>query len=138
MDVTAVRDALAAQITANTGLRSMAQPRDQISPPVAVVMPGSPLVSFGDTLDGALTMNLVVTVIMSDAAPVEKTQRALDSYLGIGRGEEVSLAQAIMADMTLGGVVQWCVPTTITTYGRIEYAGELYFGGRMNFQLGAI
>ena len=138
MDLTAVRDALAAQITAQTGLRTMAQPQDSISPPVAVIMPGNPLISYGDTLDGALTANLLVIVMISDAAPVEKTQRALDTYLGIGSGEEVSVPNAIMHDMTLGGNVHWCVPMTITTYGRIEYSGILYFGATLGVQLGSI
>jgi hypothetical protein len=137
-DLTAIRNALAAQITARTGLRTMAQVRDQVSPPVAVILPNNPLVTYGDTFEGAVTITLAVVLILSDAAPSEKVQRALDAYLGIGSGETESIAAAITYDNSLGGTVQWCVPLAVTTYGRIEYAGETYFGARLNVNVGAI
>jgi hypothetical protein len=141
-DLTAIRNALAAQITAQTGLRAQAQVRDQVSPPVALVLPGSPLITYGATLDGggipeAVTITLAVIVLISDAAPTEKVQRALDAYLGIGAGEVTSIAAAIMADNSLGGVVHWCIPLAISTYGRIEYSSVDYFGARLNVQVGA-
>lgn len=138
-DVGSIRDALANQITNVTGLRSMAQARDQISPPVAVILPGSPLVRYGDTFEGALTVNLRVLLCISDAAPSEKVQRAIDAYLGIGSGTTVSsIPAALMADPTLAGAVQWAIPVQISSYGRIEYAGETYFGGRLDVQIGAL
>ena len=136
-DLTVIRTALATQLTAQLGLRTEAQPRDQISPPMAVIIPREPLVIFGATMDGAMTINLQVVMILSDAAPVEKTQRALDSYLGIGSGEAQSIAGAIMADPSLGAVVQWCIPVSISSYGRIPYAGQEYFGARVNIEVGA-
>ena len=138
MDLTTIRNALAAQITAQTGLAALGQPRDQVSPPVAVILPREPLVIFGDTTDGTMTVNLQAVLILSDAAPLEKTQRALDAYLGLGSGEAVSIAAAIMADMSLGGAVNWCVPVSISSYGRVEYAGVTYFGARLGLQLGSI
>jgi len=142
-DLTAIRNALASQITARTGLRAQAQVRDQVSPPIALVLPGSPLITYGATMDGgeipeAVTINLAVVLLISDAAPTEKVQRAIDAYLGIGAGETMSIAAAIMADCNLGGIVDWCIPVAVTTYGRIEYAAEIYFGGRINVQVGAV
>jgi hypothetical protein len=142
-DLTVIRNALAAQITAQTGLRAQAQVRDQVSPPVALVLPGNPLITFGATMDGggmpeAVVLNLTIALLISDAAPTEKVQRAIDAYLGIGAGETVSIAGAIMADNSLGGAVHWCIPVAVTSYGRIEFAAETYFGGRLNVSVGAV
>lgn len=138
-DLTTIRDALATQIATHcSGLRTMPQARGSISPPVAVILPGSPLAKYGDTMDGTLTVTLHVLVIISDAATDERTQRALDAYLGIGTGETVSIPNAIMADPTLGGAVHYCEPTTVGSYGRIAYAGEEYFGARISVTIGTI
>lgn len=138
-DLTTIRNALAAQITAQAGgLRVLAQARDQISPPIAVIIPREPLATYGDTMDGTLTLNLQVVLLLSDAAPSEKTQRALDAYLGIGSGEGQSIAGAIMKDNSLGGAVHWCIPVSVSSYGRVTYADVVYFGARINVQVGVI
>jgi hypothetical protein len=138
VDFTRIRTALAAQITAQTGLRAEAQVRDQVSPPVALVLPGQPLIVFGSTMDGATAVNLAVVLLISNAAPVDKVQRALDDLLGVGPGEGQSIAGAVMADPTLGGTVEWCMPTVVTAYGRVEYAGIDFFGARLGLQVGAV
>ena len=143
-DLNAVRNALAAQIAAQTGLRAIGQVKGQVSPPIALVLPGIPVVVYGDTMsdqystEGAVTLNLAVLLLISDAAPTEKVQRALDAYLGIGSGQAQSIPGAIMADPSLGGVVNWCVPQNVSTYGQFEYAAETYFGARINVQAGSI
>lgn len=137
VDITVYRNALAAQITAQTTLRAQAEVKDQVSPPIALVLPGSPLITYGATMDGAATIGLAVVLLLSDAAPTEKVQRALDVYLGIGSGEGQSIAGAIMSDTSLGGTVDWCIPLAVTTYGRVEYAAQIYFGARLNCQVGA-
>jgi hypothetical protein len=142
-DLLAIRTALADQLTSITGLRTMADARDSISPPVAIVLPGQPFVKFGDTAQGpsfpgALTVNLIILVIISDAPTLERSQKALDMYLGIGEGPAESIPNAIMNDPSLGGVVDYCEPTTVTNYGRIEYAGQQYFGARCGVTIGTI
>jgi hypothetical protein len=138
-DISAIRAALANQITTVTGLRTLAEAKDQISPPVAVILPGSPLAQYGITMDGAFTVNLRVLVVISDAAPDEKVQRALDAYLGAGAGVTVSsIVNAIRQDPTLGGVVHFAETMTTGNYARIEYAGLPYFGARIEVQIGAI
>ena len=117
----------------------MAQARDSISPPVAIILPSNPLVpAYGQTMDGALTISLNILVIISDAATSERTQRALDTYLGIGAGETESIPAAIMADPSLGGTVHYCEPMSAGSYGRISYAGETYFGARITCSIGTI
>ncbi len=142
-DLTAIRTALATQIAACTGLRAMAQVKDQISPPIALVLPGNPVISYGTMMSGGgtpegVTINLAILLLISDAAPTEMVQRALDAYLGLGSGEEQSIAGAIETDPTLGGVVNWCIPVSVTTYGRIEYAAENYFGAKLNTNVGTV
>ena len=45
MDLTAVRNKLADNITLFTGLRAEGQARDTVSPPCAVIIPGQPFVN---------------------------------------------------------------------------------------------
>lgn len=136
-DLVTITNALGAQVTAHTGLRMYPQARDQIQPPCGVVLPAPQVIKYGDTMDEALTLNLMLLVILTDGPPVEKTQRALDAYLGIGTGETESIPAAILADTSLGGTVHFCEPVSVTNYGRIDYAGVTYFGARINLQAGA-
>ncbi len=136
-DVKAIRNALAAQVTAQTGLRCTARPGDTIVPPVAIVLPGEPFVRYGDTMDEAVTITMSLVLIISDAAPADQTQQALDSYLGIGGTQGASIARAILADTSLAGTCEYCEPVTAGNYGRLEYAGQTYFGARINLTIGA-
>lgn len=136
-DLSQIRTALANQINAGTGLRVLPEAKDQVSPPVAVIIPGQPLVVYGATMDGAFTVNLRVLIVISDAAPDEKVQRALDAYLGIG-GVAGSVAGAIQQDPTLGGAVHFAEAVSAGNYGRILYGGIDYFGARVEVQIGAI
>lgn len=137
-DLVTITNALANQIFTRTGLRAAGQARDSVSPPCCVILPGQPLLAYGKTMDGAADLSLFVLVIISDAAPVEKTQRALDAYLGIGSGEPSSIPNAVLADPTLGGVVHYCEPVSAGSYGRIEYSGVTYFGARIDMIIGVI
>ena len=104
-----------------------------------VLLPGQPVVTYGGTMDGALTINLRVAILISDAAPAEKVQRALDAYLGIGSGTTLSsIPAALQADPTLGGVVHFAEAISAGNYGRLEWAGVTYFGARIEVQVGSI
>ena len=132
-DLVAIRTALANSITTRTGLRTDGQAKDAVNPPCAVILPGSPLMTYAVTMDGCVDMNLNVLVIISDAAPVEMTQRALDTYLSTGDGIDpaASVANAIESDNTLGGLIDYIQSVTVGNYGRIEYSGVTYFGARI-------
>ncbi len=137
--LSAIRSALATQITAQTGLRTLPEARDVISPPVAVILPGQPLATYGGTMDGVLTINLRVLIAISDAPPNEKVQRALDAYLGIGVSSGTSsIPAAIQSDPTLGGVVHFAIPMNASSYGRISYNDIIYFGSRLDVSIGTI
>jgi hypothetical protein len=137
--VSDIRSALGNRIAAATGLRVLPEARDVISPPVAVILPGQPLVVYGQTMDGAFTVNLRVLIAISDAPPDEKVQRALDAYLGIGMNAGASsIPGAIQQDPTLGGVVHFAEPLSAGNYGRISYNDVTYFGARIEVQIGVI
>lgn len=134
INFSAIRAALATQIHAGTGLRASAEVKDQISPPIALVMPGMPPIVYDETLDRAVTINLVVYLLLSEAAPTEKVQRALDVYIGTG---SQSIYAAIKADPTLGGTVEWCVPKNVSSYNQVEWNAIHFFGCRWNCEIGA-
>ena len=137
-DITAIRTALAASVQGVTGLRTDGQARDAVNPPCCVILPGSPLMTYAVTMDGCVDMNLNVLVIISDAAPVEKTQRALDTYLSAGASATIaSVATAIESNNTLGGLIDYIQSVTVGNYGRIEYSGVTYFGARIAVIIGA-
>jgi hypothetical protein len=134
-----IRNALGARIAAGTGLRVLPEARDMISPPVAVILPGQPVVTYGQTMDGAFTVNLRILIAISDAAPDEKVQRALDAYLGIGTNAGASsIVGALQQDPTLGGVVHFAEALTAGNYGRVSYNDITYFGARIDVQIGTI
>lgn len=139
-DLVAIRNALAASITRFTGLRTDGQARDQITPPCAVVIPREPFINYGSTMNGAVDINLMVLLIISDAAPVDATQRALDTYLGVDQDPAIgsSVPEAIEEDNTLGGLVHYVQAVSAGSYGRIEYASVTYFGARISVVIGAI
>ena len=140
-DLIAIRNAIAANITLHSGLRADGQARDSVSPPCAVVLPRDPYITYASTMDGALDFSFAVLVLISDAAPVDATQRALDAYLGVGQADPaiaLSVPQAIEADNTLGGLVHFIQAVTAGGYGRIEYSGVTYFGARINVIAGGI
>lgn len=137
-DISAIRAALANQISAVTGMRTLAEAKDQVQPPVAVILPGQPFVTYGITLDQCFTVRLRILLIISDAPPNEKVQRALDAYLGAGAGvTNSSIANAVKADSSLGGAVHFAEVLTVGGYNRIEYAGVDYFGARIEVEIGS-
>jgi len=142
MDLTAVRNKLADNITLFTGLRAEGQARDTVSPPCAVIIPGQPFINYADTMPplSAVTVNLVVLLLISDAAPLEKTQRALDIYLGVDSDPAVgsSVPEAIEEDQQLGGLIHFIQAVTADNYGRVDYGGVTYFGARIKVLIGGI
>lgn len=91
-------------------------------------------------MDGCVDISLVVVLLISDAAPVDSTQRALDVYLGVDTNPAVgsSVPEAIEKDNTLSGTVHYVQAVTADQYGRVEYAGVGYFGARIRCVIGTI
>lgn len=144
--VAQVREALAAYIENVTGLECKPRMVDQVNPPMAAVLPGAPFVTYGVTMGAGLAalglvnspveMNMVVLIIASKAGSTERAQAGVDVYLGLDSDDSVtSIPVALALDPTLGGVVEYAMPVSVTTYGQIEVAGQIYFGARLAIQI---
>lgn len=134
-DVTALRDALAARInTAIPALRAAETIIGQVSPPVAVILPGNPVITYQETMDGSSTVNLRVLLLVSQADD-RTAQLQLDSYLASAGPS--SIKAAIEADETLGDTCDYAVAKQVTQYGIIAYGGQDYMGAHMTVEIGA-
>jgi hypothetical protein len=153
LNISTVRNAMAAQIGAACypPLRSLPDIEDQINPPVGIVLPGRPYVNYGVTLEGATgflgdpalgqtvspnEFALDYVIVLAKASTIERVEANLDLWLGMEQdGTAVSVAAAVAADPSLGGTVDWCVPSTADPPGPIEWSGLQYFGTRIHFTL---
>jgi hypothetical protein len=145
VDTSVVRAALATQIEAKTGLTVYPNIQADVTPPVAVIVPGNPYVKFGQTLGGAALQldgtpyaasNLILSVLIliSEAQGFYEFQEDLDQYLGF-ENTQLSVPFAIAEDPTLGGAVEWAVPISVTNVQPVEYANVSYFGARVNVDI---
>lgn len=143
-----VRVALAAQIQRISGITCKSFLSAQINPPVATIGPGTPYAKYGITLgDAALgirggqvlvptELNIAVDIWASIASGYDRAQEQVDQYLGLeSDGGIVSVPMAILSDPTLGGVVEYCEPLLVNSYGITEYANQQYFRGRITVQV---
>lgn len=148
--IKAIRDALAAQVQAATGLRVSPKMPDQVNPPQGAILPGAPYAKYGVTLGEhsviglprvipvATEYQMVIAVFVSRAPSLERAQDTVDQYLGFEPSDSfTSIPEAIAADPTLGGVVEWCEPYQVQAYGDIEIAGQQYFQGRISLTISA-
>lgn len=133
----AIREALAEFITANVaGLRGQTDPGTVANPPVAVVLPAQ-----GTYIDYTAALNprladitiriLILVSRASDRVAIEQ----LDGYLAPYGAS--SVAAAILANDTLGGACDYCIPQQATGPTPISWAGIDYFGAEIICRAGA-
>jgi hypothetical protein len=112
LTLSAIREALAAQIVAYTQRGVNAKPYRVGGTPTrqVVIEP-----DIGDYIDywvtqggpvGLARVRLVI-VIEADNAD-EHARRRLDDFLSVGQGNGSSIVDAVMSDVTLGGLVDTC------------------------------
>jgi hypothetical protein len=124
--LTQVRQALAATITAQTGLRATASQQAQLSPPQAVVLPVTgTFVTYSESMDGACDMSLRALVVVSRLDSSDGMD-VMDAYLATTGSK--SLYAGVQADRTLGGVVDWAIVREATGYGAVNHGGLDYLG----------
>jgi hypothetical protein len=133
-DYDGIRQGLAAAITAQTGLRASGDAPGSISPPCAVIIPGRPAITYGETMDGEVDLNILAVVLLS-AANDTSGQQSLDAYLASSGAKSVNAA--VNADPTLGGKCEYAVVNAVQQYGMIDYAGQQYIGATFLIQVGA-
>ena len=148
-DLIQIRAAVAAQVMANTvpALSASAEYMDTINPPMLLVIPDEPVAKLDVCLGAGLLdgngkpvmpteYHLRAYLIVARSDTMVNVQDNLDQWLGYERtATTVSVAMAIDADPTLGGLVEWCIPTVESRYGPVEWAGAMYFGARLMLEV---
>ena len=126
--LTEIRDALAAQISALVpGLRTAATVPATINPPVAVITPNpAALINYLEVLSSTVATWTMRVYIIVGTVSDRSAQTMLDAFLAPTGGS--SVPAAINSDPTLGGVVEYAVPTAAQRYGELQYAGIAYLG----------
>lgn len=100
--------------------------RGSINPPAIVVTPSpGPFLDYRVTLDDSLnyTMRLVLLASMADA---ETGTAQLDGMLDFTG--PTSIVAALERDPTLGGTVDFAIPTVAQRYGALAFGGVEYLG----------
>ncbi len=130
----AIRAALAAYITASTGLRATANRFGQASPPCAVIVPqAGRLIAYAQTFDGETNYYLRAILLVSEGDSASG-QDLLDGYLSPEGGQ--SIYAAVQADPTLGHVVSWAAVIEATGYGVMNFNGVDYLACSLIFDIG--
>lgn len=116
LTIRAVREAIAEQLAKNLDRETNVYPYMQDAPqyPCVMVLPATgDAVSYFKTFSsvGLAELRLDLHIYTTSADPVS-AQIAIDDYLSAGGANQSSVLDAILADMTLGGAVETCVPLT--------------------------
>lgn len=123
------RTALAATLSTVTGLTASAKYQTQVNPPQAVIFPqpghNTQFVALGGVVNYLLSVVLLQSFVASDDA-----QAAMDALLVDGPGADPtkSVLACMRNDPTLGHVVNYAVPTLVSSYSMRSWAGEDYLG----------
>jgi hypothetical protein len=116
--ITAIRLGLENNLKRISGLRTASQAPDLVNPPIAIVQPDSIPVRFDVAMNRGLDEFRFIITVLAHRADERSAQNKLDTYCA-GSGE-FSVKQAVEYDRTLGGVVNDCRVTEISSYGSIS------------------
>lgn len=121
MSIRLIRNAIAANLTSISGLRTSADIPENPSPPIAVV--ALETVEYDGAFAGGLTeYNFLITVLASRASE-RSAQTRLDGFTSTGTN---SVKKAIESDKTLGGEAFDVRVTRMTNIGTVSL-GEINY-----------
>ena len=121
--VTAIRQALVSQLGTINGLRVTYFVPDNPNAPAAWVEPQA--ITYDTTFRrGMDEYDFDVTVLVQRMTDVRTAQDNLDAYVTPSGAQSVKAA--IELDRTLGGLVQDCRVTGLTSYGQASYGETTY------------
>lgn len=131
MSIKSVREGIAANLDAITGLHVLAFVPDNPTPPMAVVVPSN--VRFDTAFHrGSDEYTMEVLVIVARASE-RGAQDTLDAYCDSSGSSSVK--QAIEADRSLGGAAASLRVTDITTYGPLSVGETQYLAATFAVQV---
>ena len=136
-----IRKGIADRMKAVPGLRPTEDGHalDQMTPPVAIVMPGDnrtltrPLIEYDQTMGGSAKIVFTVMLLVSRASD-RAGQLLLDAYLEDGGEKSVKAAiEADLAPLEVDGerVADFVEVTEASHYGFADMGGTSYFGGNL-------
>jgi hypothetical protein len=121
--ITQVRTALATALGAIDGLRTSYFVPDNPNPPVAWIEPST--VSYDTTFGrGMDEFDYDITVLVQRTPDIRTAQNNLDLYAASSGSKSVK--RAVELDRTLGGLVQDCRVTGLTSYGQASFGEATY------------
>lgn len=121
--ISQIRAGIMTNLGSISGLRTSAIVPDNPNPPMAFIEPQSINFdqSFGRGMD---ELDFDVTILVQRATDVRTAQNLLDGYCSSTGSQSVK--QAIELDRKLGGLVQDCRVTGLTSYGQATYGETTY------------
>ena len=127
-----LRTGLATNLATISGLRTSATIPDQVTPPIAVVMPNTITYDTSFSRPGGDEYEFIVMVIVGRVD--ERTaQNRLDAYCSGSGASSVKLA--IEKDKTLGGQAFDCRVTTLRNYNQVTVGDTTYLSGEFVVQV---
>jgi len=122
LNLVALRQGLADQITDVTGIRCYPVVPDVPEFPCITIDPGNPYIDLNGSFSGVngtkCTVNLSVSIYVSAASGWRDAQLQLDRLLSSGLTPDRCIYAAIEADRTIGGLVASTVVNQVNGLGR--------------------
>jgi hypothetical protein len=131
-DVSAIRTGIATNLATITGLRTSATVPDQISPPIAVVMPASITYDLAFARSGGDEHEFSVMVIVG-RVDERMAQNKLDAFCS-GTGSQ-SIKAAIESNRTLSGQAFDCRVTSLRNYNQVTVGDVTYLAAEFAVQV---
>lgn len=127
-----LRTGIATNLATISGLRTSATIPDQVTPPIAVVMPNTITYDTSFSRAGGDEYEFIVMVIVGRVD--ERTaQNRLDAYCSGSGASSVKLA--IESDKTLGGKAFDCRVTNLRNYNQVTVGDTTYLSGEFVVQV---
>jgi hypothetical protein len=121
-EMSAIRTALASKIGTISGLRTAATVPDQVSPPIAVIIPER--VTYDEAYARGLVVYTFIVQVVVGKVSERSAQNRLDGF--VNPTGTTSIKAAIEADKSLGGVVFDSRVTEMTTYTVVQIGDIAY------------
>lgn len=127
-----LRAGIATNLATIDGLRTSATIPDQVTPPIAVVMPNQITYDTSFSRAGGDEYEFIVMVIVG-RVDERSAQNRLDAYCSGSGASSVKLA--IEKDKTLGGKAFDCRVTTLRNYNQVTVGDTTYLSGEFVVQV---
>lgn len=124
-DYAAIRAAIATALSASsTFIQVSATAPDTISPPAAIVTPGSPVAEYHGAFGNAIERFVFIVTCIAQRFDDAANQALLDGLISGSSG----VRALVEADTTLGGEAQTLQVTGCTSYGLVAIGDVDYLG----------